>query len=107
MDPADIVRRFLADIEAQRWDAAALYLADDFAARQVPSQALDKPTFLAAQRALLAAIPDWSYNFTLDSAEGEAVVGSVAIVDAHARDFDPAAFGFPNADPAPATGKRI
>jgi len=106
MEAAEIVRAFITALEAQRWDEAASYLADDFIFRGygAPGQVADKRTFLSLQRALQEAAPDWKFDPHIEWARGNAVAGTVHIGGTHTREFVP-----PPGDlqPVPASGTRF
>ncbi len=102
MDAAEIVRAFIAALEAQHWDDAASYLTDDFVFRGYgpPGQVADKPTFLSVQRALQEAAPDWSFNLHIEWAQGNASSGAVYITGTHTGEFN---VPFGNVQPVPAS----
>jgi hypothetical protein len=61
MSNGDVMRSFAAAMQAKDWDTVATYLADDFTCTGIRPQPLDAQAFLAGQRALAAALPDWQF----------------------------------------------
>ncbi len=62
MDAIDTVKTLITALQSGDMNLAADMLADDFTERGLTDQTLGKATFLAMQSALLAAMPNFSYN---------------------------------------------
>jgi predicted ester cyclase len=62
MTKTETVRALLSAIEAQRWDEARGYLADDFAFSGAVPQPVNADAWLAVHKAFAAAMPDFSFN---------------------------------------------
>jgi hypothetical protein len=88
MGAADSAHAFLAALEAQQWLEAAALLADDFLLVNGPDGPIyDKATFLAIQRALQSAFPDWAFHLHISREQGNAASGSVYVTGTHTGDF--------------------
>ncbi len=62
MTMTETVRALLSAIEAQRWDEARGYLADDFTFSGATPQPVGADAWLAVHKAFAAAMPDFSFN---------------------------------------------
>ena len=73
MDPLDVVNQWLAAVEAGDWNTAASLLAEDMVFEGPVPEPVGKAQFVGLQSALVAGIPDWSFNPTDISAQGDQV----------------------------------
>ncbi len=104
MSKTDITNAFSAALEAQDFDKAAYYLSDDFTLSGPTPQPVGKQEFLAIQRAVESAFPDWSFNVHDVREQGENVIGAVHITGTHTRDL---VLPIPGIPTIPATNKTI
>ena len=98
----------IAAMNAQQWDTAANYLADDFTYTDTAlgSLALGKQGFLTLQKAMFAAAPDYHVTTENTREAGDTVYGTIRIDGTQANPL-----AFPGASPllptVPATGKHF
>ena len=104
MSKTEITHAFSTALETQDFDRAAFYLSDDFVFRGPVPQPIGKQEFLAIQRAVEDAFPDWSFNVHKVQEWGEKVTGAVQITGTHTRDL---VLPIPGMPPIPATGKKV
>lgn len=102
MGHIEIAQAVTAAQNAQQWDTVAGYLADDFRFTGGTAGALDKPGYLALQKAWFAAAPD--YHATLENVrdEGDTGHGTVTVSGTQTQPL-----AMPGLPPIPATGKHI
>ncbi len=62
MKPAEIVKQFVAALEAGRVDVAAGYLSDDFTFRGLTALPIMREQYLEVQKGLRSAFPDLRFN---------------------------------------------
>ena len=79
MDAIDTVKTLITALQSGDMNLAADTLADDFTERGLTAQTLDKSAFLALQSALLAAMPNFSYNLTDVREEDGKVIAHIRI----------------------------
>ncbi len=104
MNKTEITNAFSQALEEQDFDRAGSYLADEFVFTGPVPQQIGKQEFLAIQRAVQQAFPDWSFNHHDVQEMGEKVRGAVQITGTHTRDLALPMPGFPV---IPATGKKV
>jgi hypothetical protein len=94
---------FTAALNAQQWDTAANFLADEFtwSAAGVPAS-LGKQAYLAWQRAWCVAAPDYHLTWEPAREEGETVHGTVGVSGTQTNTLV-----LPGMPPIPATGKHF
>lgn len=78
-------------------------LTDDYTFSGPTPQPLDKTAFLGLNRALIAAIPDWTFHASNMREEGDKVYVNLAITGTHTGTLA----AIPGVPPVPATGKSI
>lgn len=88
-----------------RGDTATLssLLTDDYTFSGPTPQPLDKAAFLGLHRALIAAVPDWTFTATDIREDGDKVYANLAISGTHTGTLA----AIPGVPPVPATGKSI
>lgn len=88
-----------------RGDTATLsaLLTDDYTFSGPTPQPLDKAAFLGLNRALISAIPDWTFTASDFREEGDKVYVNLVITGTHTG----ALAAIPGVPPVPATGKRV
>jgi predicted ester cyclase len=104
MSKKDITDAFSAALESRDFEKAGSYLSDDFVFTGPVPQPVGKQEFLAIQRAVEDAFPDWSFNVHDVQEQGEKVTGAVKITGTHTRDL---ALPMPGIPVIPATGKKL
>ena len=104
MDAEQIVQVVITEMECGNMDLAAEYLSEDMIFSGPVPHPVGKQEFLAIQGALMAAIPDWSFNLMLVRVEEERVLGTVQITGTHTETLR---LPMPGVPPVPATGLAI
>ena len=104
MNRVELVKAFAAALDAQDFEKAGSYLADDFVLQGPAPEPLNKQAFLAVQSAFQRAFPDWSFNSRDEIEQGETVTSIVHITGTHTRDL---LVPMPGLPPIPATNKHI
>ncbi len=93
---------FVAALNAQQWDTVANYLTDDFTYTSTALGSLGKQGFLALQKAMFAAAPDYHGTVEPSREDGDTVHGTTRIEGTQTNPL-----AFPGLPPTPATGKRF
>jgi hypothetical protein len=93
---------FVAALNAQQWDTAANYLADDFTYSSPAFGSLGKQVFLALQKAWFAAAPDYRGTWKLSREDGDTVYGTTGMEGTQTKPL-----ALPSLPPIPATSKRF
>lgn len=103
MSNIDIAQQGLA--AWSRGDIATLgsLLTDDFTLSGPTPQPVDKNAFLGLCSALIAAVPDWSFNPTDWREDGDMVYATYHVTGTHTGTLA----AIPGVPPVPATGKSI
>jgi hypothetical protein len=105
MDPEALAQKVQAAFEAGDWDTVLSYMTDDFQADGVGfAQPLGAQEWLVVSKALRGGFPDISYNFEIESVEGDVVRSSTQITGTHTGDLDLSPLGM---GVIPATGRSI
>src|SRR5947209_11488619 len=79
MSRVEIVKAFAAALDAQDFEKAGSYLADDFVLQGPSPEPLGKQAFLAVQSAFQSAFPDWSFNSHDEVEQGDTVLSTVQV----------------------------
>ena len=104
MSRVEIVKAFAAALDAQDFEKAGSYLADDFVLQGPSPEPLGKQAFLAVQSAFQSAFPDWSFNSHDEVEQGDTVRSTVQVTGTHTRELVAPLPGLP---PIPATNKHV
>lgn len=104
MNRVELVKAFAAALDAQDFEKAASYLADDFVLQGPAPEPLGKQAFLAVQSAFQRAFPDWSFNSHDETEQGDTVTSTVQITGTHTREL---VVPLPGLPPIPATNKHV
>lgn len=104
MQPVQVVKAFMAAMEAQDFDQAASYLADGFTFAGSLRQGENKEGFIALNKAVRAAIPDYSYNLSDVRSAGETVGATIRVTGTHTGDL---CLPRPDVPVIPATGRPV
>ena len=102
MSKTEIAQAFSLALETRDFDRAISYLSDNFVFSGPVPQPIGKHEFLAFQRAVEDAFPDWSFNAHDVQEQGEKVTAAVQITGTHTRGLV-----LPGIPAIPATGKQI
>ncbi|HEX2911073.1 MAG TPA: nuclear transport factor 2 family protein [Chloroflexia bacterium] len=106
MKASDIVQALVADFETNDIAKAAELLADDFVFSGVAPQPIGKAEFLAMERAVHQAFPDWKYNQRVVEELGDRVKVVVQNTGTHSGVLDLSEMGLPVPPIAP-TGTKL
>jgi predicted ester cyclase len=102
MGALETVTAFNDALNAQQWNEAARYLADDFVFSGVTPQPVGKQEFIAGQQAWAAAVPDWHVTLENLRVEGNSVLANPRITGTHT-----ATLALPGQPSVPATGRHF
>lgn len=104
MEPAQVVKAFMAAMEAQDFDRAASYLADEFRFAGSLRQGEGKDGFIALNKAVRAAIPDYSYNLSDVRSAGQTVGATIRVTGTHTGELR---LPRPDVPAIPASGRTV
>lgn len=104
MNAKETVETVISALQAEDFELAANTLSDDFTFRGLGPKILNKPDFLATQSALVAAMPDFSYNLSDIHEEHGRVVATTTITGTHTHTLSLPLF---HIRPIPATGLSV
>jgi hypothetical protein len=104
MDIRELATTFLEAFEAGDFDTAASYMSDDFAFSGATPEPISGGEWLGLAAAMKAAFPDITYNFRVESVEGNVVTTSNQLSGTHTGDFDLSGMGM---GVIPATGNSF
>lgn len=104
MNGVETVQAVLAAIEANDWERARGYLADDFIFGGAVPEPVGPDAWLGVHRALGAAMPDFSFNARGLHEENGQIAGQLQITGTQTRELALTALGIPVIQP---TGKRV
>ena len=103
MSALDVVKHSVDAINAGDFATLESLTADNFVMEGPMPQPVDKASYIAILRALKAAFPDWNFNVSGWSEDGNVVHGNNNITGTHTGTLNlPMLPG-----PIPATGKKI
>lgn len=103
MSNTDLVKQGLAAWSSGDSAALGSMLTDDYTFSGPTPQPLDKSAFLGLHRALISAIPDWTFTASDFREEGDKVYVNMAISGTHTGTLA----AIPGVPPVPATGKKV
>ena len=104
MEPKDVVQAFYDTLNTSGPEAAAAYLAEDYALEQPGAPVQTRDQWLATQRMWRAGFPDLQIIHTAHSVEGNLVHGTSQSTGTHTGDLDLGQLGM---GVIAATGKSI
>lgn len=104
MNAVETVQTVLAAIEANDWERARGYLADDFIFGGAVPEPIGPDAWLGVHRALGSAMPDFLFNARGLRDENGQVAGQVQITGTQTRELALPVPGIPRVQP---TGKRV
>lgn len=104
MNAVETVQTVLAAIEANDWERARGYLADDFIFGGAVPEPIGPDAWLGVHRALGSAMPDFSFNARGLHDENGQVAGHLQITGTQTRELALPVPGIPRIQP---TGKRV
>lgn len=105
MDALETVKTLITALQSGDMELAANTMTDDFTLQGLAEQTLDRNTFLAVQSALLAAMPDFSYNLASVHESGDRVLALTSITGTQLNELTlPPTLGVP---PIPASGLAV
>lgn len=104
MKAIERVKELMTALQSGDIELAATLLHDDFHIDGLAPRQLSTRGFLALQSALLAAMPDFSYNLSNIQQEGETVRATVNMTGTHTQELSLPTFGLPS---IPATGLSV
>ena len=104
MDVQELTTTFQAALEAGDFETAASYMADDFVFSGATRDPIGGQEWLGMSMALKAGFPDLSYNFVIESIDGNVVTSSAQLTGTHNGDLDLSAMGM---GVIPATGIAV
>ena len=87
MEHLELVRIFFDSIESKNWEKLSEILSDDFLFWPPTLPSIDKETYIAAQKAVQQAFPDWSYHLSNVEESGNCVNAEVHITGTHKGDL--------------------
>ena len=104
MNKVEIVERLLSYMEAGDRASAQKLLSEDFTFSGPVPEPISGSEWLGMHEKLHVAFPDWAFNMSDLSVDGDLVRGTAMITGTHSGELDLSVMGLPS---VPATGKRI
>ena len=104
MNNVELVKKAFGAIEANDHETLKSLLSDDFKFSGPVPEPLDGPSWITLHKSLGQAFPDWAFNFTTHTEDGDVVAFTYSITATHNGDLDVPGFGIPSVT---ATGKSV
>lgn len=104
MTPTEVAQTFNAALEAGDFETAKSFLVDGFQFTGAAPEALSAREWMDLSAALKTAMPDLSYNFEVEQAEGDKVTMTAQLTGTQTADLDLPGMGLPV---VPATGRSV
>jgi predicted ester cyclase len=104
MDTRTVFETFMNALESGDFETLAGIVAEDFEFSSHTRPPANKDQWLGISMTLRRAFPDLSYNFQIESVDGDRVMASNSFTGTHSQDLDLTAMGM---GLIPATGIRI
>ncbi len=102
MSAADRAQAAMKAWEVNDANTLASYLADDFVCKGPLPQPLNKEQYIGYMKAMMTAMPDWSFNAHILHEQGDTVLFVTQITGTHTGDLS-----LPELPIIPPTGKKI
>lgn len=102
MSAQEVVSNLMSALEEGKFDVAGNLMSDFFNIELPLPFPLGKPQLLMFLQMFKTALPNWKYNYTFISEEGNKIIGSVKAEGTHTNDFV-----FPGLAPIKALGNVL